>query len=150
MLILNRKVTLHKLREKFVRFPSSCLGFILSRVRLSSGGHSLILVATTPQVAWIPLTFTPKATLLPLFSIHFHFIYFFVLNSCSWIFFCYMPMVHHLVRPWPPLMFTLLPFYSTLHSIYHFILIFSSLPLWSEPSHLLNHLVKFVSSGNLP
>jgi len=27
---------------------------------------------------------------------------------------------------------------------------FSSLPLWSEPSHLLNRLVKFVSSGNLP
>ena len=24
-----------------------------------------------------------------------------------------------------------------------------SLPFWSEPSHLLNHLVKFVSSGNL-
>ena len=24
-----------------------------------------------------------------------------------------------------------------------------SLPLWSEPSHLLNHLVKFISSGNL-
>jgi len=59
MLILNKKVTLHKLCEKCVRFESSWLGFILSGVRLSSGGPSLILVATTPQVAWIPLTTTP-------------------------------------------------------------------------------------------
>ena len=29
------------------------------------------------------------------------------------------------------------------------ILVFFSLPLWSEPSHLLNHLVKFVSNGDL-
>ena len=78
------------------------------------------------------------------------FIHVFILNSCSWFCFCYMLMVHHLVWPWPPLMLTLLSF--SFHIAFHLSLYidFSSLPLWSEPSHLLNHLVKFVSSENLP
>jgi len=53
-------------------------------------------------------------------------------------------------RPWPPLMLTLCPVsIPQLHLILT-ITCFSSLPLWSEPSHLLNYLVKFVSIGNLP
>ena len=153
---------MHKLCEKFVRFESSWLGFILRSVRLSSGGPSLILVATTPQVAalhsswWLPHPkwyeplSQPLHKLLFLIPCQFISISYMSLSCCSWFCFCYMLMVHHLVRLWQPFMFTFFPFPFHIASHLSLYIDFSSLALWSASSHLLNHLVKFVSSGNLP
>jgi len=103
-----------------VRFESSWLGLILSSVRLSSNDPSLILVTTTPQVAWI----THKL-------LFFHFFQFisisymslswilalgFAFVICSW-FIIWFGHDHHWCLPY-------CHFHSTLHPIYHFILIF--------------------------
>jgi len=113
--------------------------------------NTLILEHMTLQVAW-HCSPTIISFLIP-FSFHFSIPFMFLslnfLICCSWVSLIIMSMVHH----WKALTTIdvyLWPFHFHKLHIILTISCFSSLPLWSEPLQLLNHLVKFVSSGNLP
>ena len=113
--------------------------------------NTLILEHITLQVAW---HFSPTiiSFLIPFSFPFLHSIYV-IVSYFSYL--LLLGFTHNyeygasFERPWPPLMFTLCPFqFRKLHLILT-ISCFSSLPLWSEHSHLLNHLVMFQWESSL-
>ena len=130
--INRRRVTLHKYCVSLSECYLLTLCLILMRMKLSSGGLPLILMVTTHQVSWTSLSFS-ISFLLPLsfiFSFHFMFI----------VFVSFIVLLSVLSLS--------IEFY--IHSHHFMFNVFCSLPLWNEPSHLLNHLVKLISSGDFP
>jgi len=142
MLNLNRKVTLHKLCEVFFE---ACfllaLGLILSDWRALKWRPSHLSWKKTPlQVAWPTLFHHISFSFLHLF--HFFITPFIFVLLCS-----YFPPLS--IR-FPSCLYVSFHVHliSALHHQSPYTCIFP-LPSRSEPSHLLNHLVKFVSNRDL-
>ena len=112
------------------------------------------LESSAPQVApphyssWNSLTLQVVWFLAPFFTSFLNLFIFFLFYLChfhSFLCFCVLPFLFgfHLVS------FHCMFFNFAPHHHQHHIIVFFFLPYRREPSHLLNHLVKFVSSNNL-
>ena len=124
------------LLEWFPEFFSNSLWFLSWAEIVSSGVSSLThLRALSPK--WRHITILLHLHNLP-FLLLFSFIFFFILP----LFF--FALAISLI----PFIFSLPFYYFRVHHYHHSNYVFLLL-FWGEPSHLLNHLVKLVSNGNL-
>ena len=138
--ILNRKETLAECLVKWVSYYL----WVLSWVHNTSSDSSSPLILEYPllQVVWQLLTIHKLSLISPSFLFftmrHFH--------SLLWVCVLLFPFSVFILFSFPFMLVNSCTSSSSSSPPY---IVFFSLPSISEPSHLLNHLVKFVSSGNL-